>query len=78
MNFKIGEKIVCVESIINNDFFDILKGETYTIMCVKSLTDICFIALKEKINAHYYNTECFVKISEYRKLKIEKLGLLNG
>lgn len=72
--FSVGEKVVCIKYNIftsnkdMEDLFHLCVGEIYTVhMCFK---DEIVLVEKSPIS---YNTEDFISIPEYRKLKINKI-----
>jgi hypothetical protein len=70
--YNVGEKIVCIYTgKISYDYgVDIIKeGEIYTVD--KDIGD-CGIKLKE-VDEHYYNQQRFISLSEFRRLKINKI-----
>jgi len=76
--FKVGEKIVCINNTVNdNDWQSNLTiGKQYVVMPV----DMSIIPSKkevvvknnEGIISSYYNSR-FISVTEYRKLKLEKI-----
>jgi len=76
--FKVGEKIVCINNTVNdNDWQSNLTiGKQYVVMSV----DMSIIPSKkevvvknnEGIISSYYNSR-FISVTEYRKLKLEKI-----
>lgn len=71
--FKVGDKIVCVDTLGTNRMYSTLTlGKTYTI--VRTFNDMNFITIISNRGAESrYWTKRFMLLTEYRKLKLDRI-----
>lgn len=72
--FRRGDKVVCVNVEDLPQYLQLIKvGEIYTVRWYSE--ELANMNLEEFYNINY-GSQRFVSISEYRKMKLEKLGSL--
>jgi len=74
---EVGDKVICINNKnVRNKINKLSLDKIYTIAEIRVETEYSFYRFEESIFKYkiiFYNTQMFVSLLEYRRLKIEKI-----